>query len=99
MLVHDQHAVLDGVEERFQETPLARQPLDDGLQTFGVEPSNAAQDFVEETGFGRGQVSGARCQVSGVRDQVRGVRVRSQARRMRLFLNPPIRAFVLRACS
>ena len=31
-LIHHQHAVLDGVEERFEEAALARQALHDGLQ-------------------------------------------------------------------
>ena len=38
-LIHHQHAVLDGVEQRFQKAPLARQPFDDRLQPFGVEPA------------------------------------------------------------
>ena len=51
--IHHQHAVFDGVEQGFQEAALARQPLDDGLQAFLVEPADAAEDLVEKTGFGR----------------------------------------------
>jgi hypothetical protein len=36
--------------------------LNDRLQTFGVEPSDAAEDFVEEAGFGCSQESSAGCQ-------------------------------------
>jgi hypothetical protein len=28
--------------------------LDDGLQTFGIQPPDAAKHFVEKTGFRRG---------------------------------------------
>ena len=52
--IRDQHAVLDGVEERFEKRPLTRQPLDDGLQALGIEPSDAAENLVEEAGFGSG---------------------------------------------
>ena len=52
LLVHDQHAVLDGIEQRFEKTAFARQPLDDRLQAFRVQPPDAAKHFVEKTGFG-----------------------------------------------
>ena len=53
LLIHHQHAVFDGVEQRFEKTAFARQPLDDGLQAFRVQPPDAAKHFVEKTGFGR----------------------------------------------
>ena len=53
LFVHDQHAVFNRVEERFEEAALPRQPLDDSLQTFRVQPPDAAKHFVEKTGFGR----------------------------------------------
>ena len=49
--IHDQHAVFDGVEERFEEAPLAGQALHDRLQPGLVEPPDARQHLVEETGF------------------------------------------------
>ena len=52
VFVHDQHAVLNRVEQRFKKTAFAREPLDDRLQTFRVQPPNAAKHFVEKTGFG-----------------------------------------------
>ena len=52
LLVHHKHAVFNRVEQRFQKTPLARQPLNDGLQTFGIEPANAPEHLVEKAGFG-----------------------------------------------
>ena len=52
LLVHHQHAVLNRVEQRFEKTAFARQPLDDRLQTFRVQPPDAAKHFVEKTGFG-----------------------------------------------
>jgi hypothetical protein len=33
--------------------------LNDGLQPLGVEPSDATEDLVEKTGFGKNQESGA----------------------------------------
>ena len=51
--IHHQHAVFDGVEQRFEKAALARQPLHDGLQAFRVEPPDAAENLVEKTGFGR----------------------------------------------
>ena len=81
--IHDEHAVLDGVEERFKKGAFAREPLDDGLQTLVVEPPDAVENFVEEGGFWRCQVRSVRCQVG----------------RDRLCLKPPINALVLRACS
>src|SRR5258706_6866387 len=51
-LIRHQHAVLDRVEQRLQQTALACEPLDDRLQPFRVQPPDAAKDFVEKTGFG-----------------------------------------------
>ena len=53
LFVRHQHAVLNGVEQRFEKTAFAREPLDDGLQPFRVQPPDAAKHFVEKTGFGR----------------------------------------------
>jgi hypothetical protein len=53
LFVHDQHAVFNRVEQRFKKTALPRQPLDDSLQTFRVQPPDAAKHLVEKTGFGR----------------------------------------------
>ena len=50
-LIHDQDAVLDGVEERFEESPFARQALHDRLQTGLVQPPDARQHLFEETCF------------------------------------------------
>ena len=50
-LIHDQDTVLDGIEERFEEGPFARQALDDALQASLVKPPNARQYLVEEAGF------------------------------------------------
>ncbi len=52
VFVHDQHAVLDRVEQRFEKAAFACKPLDDRLQTLRVQPSDAAKHFVEKTGFG-----------------------------------------------
>ena len=60
LLVDDQDAVFDDVEEGLKEAPLASEALDDGLQALGIEPSDAAEDFVEEARFGRHQERGAR---------------------------------------
>ena len=51
--IDDQHAVLDGVEERLEEVALSRQSLDHLLQVRRVEASEASEDLVEKTGFGR----------------------------------------------
>ncbi len=45
-LIHDQEAVFDGIEERFEECPLARQALDDRLQARLVQPPDPGQDFI-----------------------------------------------------
>jgi len=50
--IDDEHAVLDGVEERFEEVALPRQSLDHLLQVRRVEASEASEDLVEKTGFG-----------------------------------------------
>ena len=52
IFVRHQHTVLDGVEKRFKKTAFAREPLNDSLQPFRVEPSNTAKHFVKKTGFG-----------------------------------------------
>jgi hypothetical protein len=46
MFIHDENAVLNGVKQRLKKTPFAREPLDDRLQTFGIEPPNAAKHLV-----------------------------------------------------
>src|SRR5438876_11669645 len=51
-LIKHQDAVFDRVEEPLQEAPLPRQALDDGLQSFGIKPADAAQNFIEKTGIG-----------------------------------------------
>ena len=53
LLIHHQHAVFNRVEQRFEKTALAREPLDDCLQTFRVQPPDAAKHFVKKTGFRR----------------------------------------------
>jgi len=53
VLVRHEHAVLNGVEQRFKKTAFAREPLDDALQPFCVQPPDAAKHLVEKTGFGR----------------------------------------------
>ena len=53
LLVHHQHAILNGVEQGFEKTPLPGNPLDDRLQSFRVQPPDAAKHFVEKTGFNR----------------------------------------------
>ena len=54
LLVRHQHAVLNRIEQGFEKTAFAREPLDDGLQPFGIQPPDAAQHFVEKTGFACG---------------------------------------------
>ena len=54
LLIDHEHSVFDRVEQRFQKASFAGQPLNDGLQTFGVEPADASEDLVEEAGFGGG---------------------------------------------
>ena len=49
LFIEHQHTVLDGIEQRFQEIALARQPLHDGLQPFGIQPPDAAQHLVQKT--------------------------------------------------
>ena len=56
LLIHHQHAVLDGVEERFQKAAFPREPLDDGLQPFGIQRAEAAEHLVEKTGFACGHL-------------------------------------------
>ena len=51
-LIDDEHAVFDGVEEGFEEAAFAREALHDGLQAGLVQPPDAGEDLVEETGFG-----------------------------------------------
>ena len=50
--VHHQHAILNGIEQCFEKAALAREPLDDRLQAFRVQPPDAAKHLVEKTGFG-----------------------------------------------
>ena len=52
LLIHDEHAIFNGVEQRLKKTAFPCQPLDHRLQTLGVQPSDAAKHFVEKTGFG-----------------------------------------------
>ena len=52
VLIEHQDAILDGVEQGLQEIALAREPLHHGLQTFGVEPPDAAQHFIQKARFG-----------------------------------------------
>src|SRR5437899_12043738 len=51
--INHQHAILDGVEKRLQKAPFPRQPLNDRLQTFGIETANAPQHPIKKTGFAR----------------------------------------------
>lgn len=53
LFIHYQHAVFNCVEQRFEKAAFAREPLDDRLQAFCVQPSDAAQHFIEKTGFRR----------------------------------------------
>ena len=39
------------LNERFEKGAFARQPLNDRLQTFRVQPPDAAQNLVKKTGF------------------------------------------------
>ena len=51
IFIYDQHAIFDGVEERFEKTPFAREALDNSLQPFRIQPTDSAKDFVKKTGF------------------------------------------------
>ena len=53
LLVHHQHAVFNRVKQGFEKAALPREPLDDGLQTLRIQPTDATKHFVEKTGFGR----------------------------------------------
>jgi hypothetical protein len=53
LLVHDEHAVFDGVEKRFEEATFPDQALNHGLEALGIEAVDTAQDFVQKAGFGR----------------------------------------------
>ena len=53
LFIHHQHAVFNRVEQGFEKTAFLGEPLDDSLQTFRVQPSDAAKHFVEKTGFRR----------------------------------------------
>ncbi len=57
LFIQHQHAVLDGIEQGLQEMALARQPLHDRLQPFGIQPPDAAQHLVQKTRFGSHFVS------------------------------------------
>ena len=52
--IRHEHAVFDGIEQRFEKAPLPRQPLHDGLEPFGVQSPNATEHFIKKTGFGSG---------------------------------------------
>ena len=54
LFIRHQHPVLDGVKQGFEKAAFAGQPLDHGLQTFCVQPADAAKHFIKKTGFGRG---------------------------------------------
>ena len=54
LLIDHEHSVLDRVEQGLQKASFARQALNDGLQTFRIEPANAPEDLVEKAGFGGG---------------------------------------------
>src|SRR5580658_2602561 len=51
VLIDYQHAVLDGIEDGFQEAALARQALDDRLQPFRIQTADAAEETINKTGF------------------------------------------------
>jgi hypothetical protein len=53
MLIHDQHPILDGIKEGFQEMAFPRQALDDCLQAFGIQAPDPAKDTIDKTGFSR----------------------------------------------
>ena len=46
VFIHHQHAVLNGVEERFKKAALPYQPLHHGLQPLGIEPVDATKNLV-----------------------------------------------------
>src|SRR5262249_35629124 len=46
--IHDQHAVFDRVEQGLEKRPLSSKALHHVLQTLGIKPANAIEDFVEE---------------------------------------------------
>src|SRR6185369_6857162 len=52
MFIDHQHAILNRVEQRFQESPLAGQTLDDILKTLRIESAHAAQNLVKKAGHG-----------------------------------------------
>src|ERR1041384_8436666 len=49
--IHDQHSIFNRIEQGLKETSLARQPLNDTLQSFPVQARNAPEHFIEKTGF------------------------------------------------
>jgi hypothetical protein len=51
LVVGDDDARVDGVEETLEELPLLGQPLHDALKTAGIEASEMPQGLVEEAGF------------------------------------------------
>jgi hypothetical protein len=52
MLIDDQHAILNRIHESFHELAFPGQPLDNRLHSFGMQPSNAVEHAINETGFG-----------------------------------------------
>src|SRR6266853_5624450 len=50
-LIYHKDAILDSIEQCFQKTALARKLLDHVLQSLGIQPSDAAQNFIQEIRF------------------------------------------------
>ena len=48
--IEDDDAVLDGIEEGFEERTFAGEALHESLEALGAEPVEAAEDLVEEGG-------------------------------------------------
>ena len=55
--IEDQYSILNDIEQVLQKSPFPLQPHDDRLHALGVEPLNATEDLVEETGFGGRQAT------------------------------------------
>jgi hypothetical protein len=51
LFIHHEHTVLNGIEERFQESPFSGQSLHHALQPLRVEPADASQNLVNKTGL------------------------------------------------
>src|ERR1051326_880459 len=69
LLIDDQDAVFNCVEQRLQERALGRQPLNDVLQARRIQPADPAQNFVEKTGL-----SGHQKEVRNPKQAVFGLR-------------------------